>query len=514
MSTKNREPADRQLEDWKAKNKDKVGSATNSAGIPIVNPKTSLTVGKYGVIPLRDAQMVEQMSHFNRERIPERVVHAKGGGAFGYFECTKELSDLTVSKVFERVQKKTPIAIRFSVVAGNMGSADTVRDPRGFAIKFYTEEGIWDLVGNNTPIFFMRDPVLFPMFIHSQKRNPVTNLRDWDAFWDYLSLTPMSVHQVMILFSDRGIPKTYRHLHGYGSHTFSLINKDRKLTWCKFIYKTDQGIQNYEDPAEAEKVAGEDPDHDIRDLYNSITEANETNKKFPSWTFYIQAMTPEQAKTVKFNPFDITKVWPHKEFPLIQVGKLLLNRNASNYFAEIEQLAFSPNNMTPGIGGSPDRLLQGRLYSYQDAHRYRLGANFQQLPVNRPVDSTNNFQRDGFMCYFNQSGAPNYYPNSFGGPNPDDFAALATAPVEHFEGNEDYYPQFYDEDNYSQPKVFWEKVLDTGAKQRLVTNLAGAIKRAKKDIQERAVDVFNNVSNDLGARLKAQLFGEAKIMHL
>ncbi|XP_050307685.1 catalase-like [Anthonomus grandis grandis] len=508
-----RDAAAQQLEKWKTKNENKIGYATNSAGIGIVNTMTSLTVGKYGLIPLRDWQMIEHLSHFHRERIPERIVHAKGAGAFGVFECIKELSEYTSSSVFEFVGKKTPIAVRFSTVAGNMGSADTVRDPRGFAIKFYTEDGIWDLVGNNTPVFFMRDPILFPMFIHSQKRNPVTNLRDWDAFWDYLSLTPMCVHQVMILFSDRGIPKGHRHQHGYGSHTFSLIDKNRKLTWCKFIYKTDQGIENFEDPNEAERIAGEDPDYAIRDLYNAIENAKDYDD-YPSWTFYIQVMTPEQAKQQKFNVFDLTKVWPHKDFPLIKVGKFYLNRNPSNYFAEIEQLAFSPNNLTPGIGDSPDRMLQARMYSYQDAHRYRVGVNFQQLPVNKPVNPRNNFQRDGLMSFYNQGGAPNYYPNSFGGPHPDPEAANWTPPPQQFEGKEDYYPEFFDEDNYSQPKVFWERVLNNDEKTRLVNNLASTIKLAKRDIQERTAEMFSNVSEDLGARLKEQLFGQTKIVHL
>lgn len=508
-----RDAAAKQLEEWHKKNGDKIGYASNSAGIGIVNADSSLTVGEHGLIPLRDWHMVEHLSHFHRERIPERVVHAKGAGAFGYFECTKELSEYTSSKVFESEGKRTPIAVRFSTVAGNMGSADTVRDPRGFALKFYTEEGIWDLVGNNTPIFFMRDPILFPMFIHSQKRNPVTNLRDWDAFWDYLSLTPMSVHQVMFLFSDRGIPDGHRHQHGYGSHTFSLINKDRQITWCKFIYKTDQGIKNL-DPVEAQKIAGEDPDYSLRDLYNNIAEADGVEKKFPSWTFYIQVMTPKQSKEVKFNPFDITKIWPHAEFPLLKVGKIVLNRNPTNYFAEVEQLAFSPNNLTPGIGDSPDRLLQGRLYSYQDAHRYRIGTNFQQVPVNRPGNATANFQRDGPMCYFNQGGAPNYHPNSFGGPNSDPFAASWTKPPQSFQGNEDYYPEFFEEDNYSQPKVFWKKVLDDEARQRLVDNLADSIKLTKKEIQDKAVEMFTKVSKDLGSRLKGKVAKQARVVHL
>ncbi|KAF7265134.1 hypothetical protein GWI33_021429 [Rhynchophorus ferrugineus] len=507
-----RDAAARQLEEWSKNNQDKVGYARNSAGVAIVNPATSLTIGKHGLIPLRDWQLVERLGHFHRERIPERIVHAKGAGAFGEFICTRDLSKYTSSKVFQ-LSNKTPIAVRFSTVAGNMGSADTVRDPRGFAIKFYTEEGIWDLVGNNTPIFFMKDPILFPMFIHSQKRNPVTNLRDWDAFWDYLSLTPMSVHQVMILFSDRGIPDGFRHQHGFGSHTFSLINGDRKLTWCKFIYKTNQGIKNL-DPATAEKLAGSDPDYAARDLYNAIAEAGEKSKSYPSWTMYVQLMTPEQAKKSKFDPFDITKVWPHGEFPLIEVGKFVLNSNPTNYFSQIEQLAFSPNNLTPGIGDSPDRLLQGRMFSYQDAHRYRLGANFQQLPVNRPPNGVANFDRDGVMCIFSQQGAPNYYPNSFGGPNADPEAATWTPPPQHFDGYENYYPEYYEEDNFSQPRVFWERVLNEGAKKSLVENLANSIKCANRSIQKRAVEVFTKVSEDLGTKLRKKLNQNDRIVHL
>ncbi|XP_030760908.1 catalase-like [Sitophilus oryzae] len=504
-----RDAAAEQLTNWQKDHEDtQCCYARNSAGIGIVNPETSLTIGKKGLIPLRDWQLVEHLGHFHRERIPERIVHAKGAGAFGDFICTDSLEEFTSSKVFVK-GKITKIAVRFSTVAGNMGSADTVRDPRGFALKFYTDEGIWDLVGNNTPIFFMRDPLLFPMFIHSQKRNPVTNLRDWDAFWDYLSLTPMSVHQVMFLFSDRGIPNGHRHQHGYGSHTFSLINKDRKLTWCKFIYKTNQGIDNL-DPNDAATIAGTDPDYSIRDLYNAIAAQD-----YPKWTFYVQLMTPEQAKALTFDPFDITKVWPHADFPLRKVGEFELNRNPTNYFAEVEQLAFSPNNLTPGIGDSPDRLLQGRMFSYQDAHRYRLGTNFQQLMVNRPPNGAANFQRDGLMCIFSQNGAPNYYPNSFGGPNPDPEAAQWTPPPQEFSGKEDYYPEYYEEDNYSQPGVFWEKVLDDAAKQRLVNNLAGSIRCATADIQKRAVKVFANVSKDLGDRLsKALSLSNSVTVHL
>ncbi|XP_050504615.1 catalase-like [Diabrotica virgifera virgifera] len=494
----NRDAAAEQLTEWHKNNKEHIGYSTNGAGIALINKDCSLTAGKYGPIILTDYELCEQLQKFNRERIPERVVHAKGAGAFGYFECTKALTDLTVSKVFESVGKKTPIAVRFSQVAGNLGSADTVRDPRGFALKFYTEEGNWDVVGNNTPIFFMRDPILFPMFIHSQKRNPVTNLRDWDAFWDYLGRRPESVHQVLFLFSDRGIPDGHRHQHGYGSHTFSMIGKNRKLTWVKYIYKTNQGIKNL-DPATADKLAGTDPDYAVRDLYNAI-EAGKKTGKYPSWTFYIQTMTPEQATKVKFNPFDITKVWPHQDFPLIKVGTFTLNRNPGNWFSELEQLAFAPSNLTPGFGGSPDRLLQGRLFGYPDAHLHRLGTNFEQLPVNRPIKKIENFERDGPACLYNQGGAPNYHPNSFGGPEVDPAAKNWTQPPEHISGDIDYH-DLSNDDNYSQPNVFWNKVLDEAAKGRLVNNLAGAIKNAKKEIQDRAVEVFKNVDPVLGERL-------------
>ncbi|CAG9863646.1 unnamed protein product [Phyllotreta striolata] len=498
-----RDAAAEQLTNWYNQMKDKIGYSTNNAGIQLINKDASLTAGKYGPIVLRDFELIQQLQSFDRERIPERVVHAKGAGAFGYFECTSQtISKLTVSKVFEKVGKRTDIAVRFSQVAGSLGSADTVRDPRGFSIKFYTEEGNWDLVGNNTPIFFMRDPIHFPMFIHSQKKNPVTNLRDWDMFWDFLVKRPEAVHQFMILFSDRGLPDGHRHQHGYGSHTFSLIGENRKLTWVKFIYKTDQGIRNL-DPKEADILAGQDPDYALRDLYDAI-EQGKTTGKYPSWTFYIQTMTPEQAKTQTFNPFDITKVWPHDKFPLQPVGKFVLNRNPSNYFADIEQLAFSPSNFTPGFGPSPDRLLQGRLFSYPDTHLYRLGANYQQLPVNRPTTTVSNFQRDGESVLYNQNGAPNYHPNSFGGPDVNPLAKSWTNPPEDVNAQVDYY-DLVDDDNYTQPKQFWNKVLDASAKNRLVENIAGALSKARTDIQKATVEVFKNVDETLGQRLGQKL---------
>ncbi|NWH64651.1 CATA Catalase, partial [Geococcyx californianus] len=325
---------------------------TTGAGNPIGDKLNILTVGPRGPLLVQDVFFTDEMAHFDRERIPERVVHAKGGGAFGYFEVTHDITQYCKAKVFESIGKRTPIAIRFSTVAGESGSADTVRDPRGFAMKFYTEEGNWDLVGNNTPIFFIRDAMLFPSFIHSQKRNPQTHLRDPDMMWDFWSLRPESLHQVSFLFSDRGIPDGFRHMNGYGSHTFKLVNANGRAVYCKFHVKTDQGIKNLS-VEEAGRLASTDPDYAIRDLYNAIAKGD-----FPSWSFYIQVMTFEEAEKFPFNPFDLTKIWPHGDFPLIPVGKLVLNRNPVNYFAEVEQMAYDPSNMPPGIEPSPDKMLQ------------------------------------------------------------------------------------------------------------------------------------------------------------
>ncbi|NXX09291.1 CATA Catalase, partial [Larus smithsonianus] len=325
---------------------------TTGAGNPVGDKLNVLTAGPRGPLLVQDVVFTDEMAHFDRERIPERVVHAKGAGAFGYFEVTHDITQYCKAKVFEHIGKRTPIAIRFSTVAGESGSADTVRDPRGFAMKFYTEEGNWDLVGNNTPIFFIRDAMLFPSFIHSQKRNPQTHLRDPDMMWDFWSLRPESLHQVSFLFSDRGIPDGYRHMNGYGSHTFKLVNASGRAVYCKFHVKTDQGIKNLS-VEEAERLASTDPDYGIRDLYNAIAKGD-----YPSWSFYIQVMTFEEAEQFPFNPFDLTKIWPHGDYPLIPVGKLVLNRNPVNYFAEVEQMAYDPSNMPPGIEPSPDKMLQ------------------------------------------------------------------------------------------------------------------------------------------------------------
>ncbi|XP_067013712.2 catalase [Anabrus simplex] len=487
-----RDPASDQLVNYKKSKKGDVESITTGNGAPIDDRANSLTAGKNGPILLQDFHLIDELAHFDRERIPERVVHAKGAGAFGYFEVTHDISKYCKASVFSKVGKKTPVAVRFSTVGGESGSADTVRDPRGFAVKFYTEDGVWDLVGNNTPIFFIRDPILFPVFIHTQKRNPATHLKDADMFWDFISLRPESTHQVMFLFSDRGIPDGYRHMNGYGSHTFKTVNAKGEAFYVKFHYKTDQKIKNLL-VSKANDLSGSDPDYSIRDLYNAIATGN-----FPSWTFYIQVMTFAEAENYRWNPFDLTKVWPHTDFPLIPVGKIVLDRNPANYFAEVEQIAFSPAHMVPGIEPSPDKMLQGRLFSYSDTHRHRLGANYLQLPVNCPYRTKiANYQRDGPQAYTNQEGAPNYYPNSFGGPADVPSAALSKFQVS---GDVAKY-NTADEDNFSQPALFWKNVLNEDERTRLVENIVGHLKDAADFIQERTVKNFSQVDAEFGRRL-------------
>nr|UWM72185.1 catalase [Brachionus rotundiformis] len=484
-----------QLGEYAKKVKNQSERLTTGHGQPIGDKLNSLTIGPKGPILLQDVALLDEMVHFDRERIPERVVHAKGSGAFGYFEVTHDISKYTKAVVFDKIGKRTPIAIRFSTVGGESGSADTARDPRGFAVKFYTEQGIWDLVGNNTPIFFIRDPILFPSFIHTQKRNPVTHLKDANMFWDFISLRPETSHQVSFLFSDRGTPDGYRHMNGYGSHTFKLLNSQGTAVYCKFHFKTDQGIKNLSSE-KAAHLAGENPDYATEDLYNAIASGN-----YPSWTLYIQVMTFEEAEKCKFNPFDLTKIWPHGDYPLIPVGRLVLNRNPVNYFAEVEQIAFAPSHMIPGIEPSPDKMLQGRLFSYSDTHRHRLGANYLQIPVNCPF-KVRNYQRDGPQCVSdNQNGAPNYYPNSFSGPEHNSMHLESTCPISgdikrHDSGNED---------NFSQAGVFREKVLNDQEKQRLIENISGHLVNAAEFIQERAVSNFGKCHPEYGRRLKQAL---------
>ncbi|XP_069688460.1 catalase-like [Periplaneta americana] len=496
-----RDPASDQLLNFKKKQTEKTKIVTGH-GAPVDNRGASLTVGPRGPMLLQDVMFLDELAHFDRERIPERVVHAKGAGAFGYFEVTHDITKYCKASVFSKVGKRTPIAVRFSTVGGESGSADTVRDPRGFAVKFYAEDGIWDLVGNNTPIFFIRDPLLFPVFIHTQKRNPATHLKDCDMFWDFISLRPESTHQVMFLFSDRGIPDGFRHMNGYGSHTFKAVNDKNEAVYVKFHYKTDQGIKCLL-ADKANDVAASDPDYGIRDLYNAIARG-----QYPTWTFYIQVMTFEQAEKFRWNPFDLTKVWPHSEYPLIPVGKLVLDRNPTNYFAEVEQIAFSPAHMIPGIEPSPDKMLQGRLFSYSDTHRHRLGANYLQIPVNCPYRTRiTNYQRDGPQTFnSNQEGAPNYYPNSFGGPEDVPHCAASkfcpTGDVARYNTGDD--------DNYSQPSTFWKKTLKPEERERLVENIVDHVKGAADFIQERTVKNFSQVDAEFGKKLAEGLRKHAK----
>lgn len=484
-----------QLEDFK-KAHVVADQLTTGAGAPIGNKTDVLTAGPRGPLLMQDVVFLDEMAHFDRERIPERVVHAKGGGAFGYFEVTHDITKYTKAKIFETIGKKTPLLIRFSTVGGESGSADTARDPRGFAMKFYTEEGNWDLVGNNTPIFFIRDTFLFPSFIHTQKRNPKTHLKDPDMFWDFISLRPETTHQVSFLFSGRGTPDGFRHMNGYGSHTFKLVNANEEAVYCKFHCKTDQGIKNFT-RNEADRLAGVDPDYSLRDLYNAIA-----NENFPSWTMYIQVMTFAEAEKFRWNPFDLTKVWPHSEFPLIPVGRFVLNRNPKNYFAEIEQSAFSPAHMVPGIEPSPDKMLQGRLFSYNDTHYHRLGANYLQLPVNCPYNAkVRNYQRDGPQTFNNQDDAPNYFPNSFSGPA---LNSVKAEPTFQISGDVARYNSA-DDDNFTQAGTFWRQVLNEEERTELVDNIASHLCNAQEFIQQRAVRNFGQADAEYGSRLQERL---------
>lgn len=384
---------------------------TTSWGAPVGDNQNSMTAGSRGPTLIQDVHLLEKLAHFNRERVPERVVHAKGAGAHGYFEVTNDVSKYTKASFLSEVGKSTPLFIRFSTVAGESGSADTVRDPRGFAVKFYTEEGNYDLVGNNTPVFFIRDAIKFPDFIHTQKRHPQTHLKNPNAVWDFWSLSPESLHQVTYLMGDRGIPATFRHMDGFGSHTFKWVNAEGQAVWVKYHFKTEQGIKNLTEDV-ATRIAGENPDYHTEDLFNTI-EAGD----YPAWKLSVQIMPIEDADTYRFDPFDVTKVWSQKDYPLIEVGRMILNKNPENYFAEVEQSTFSPGTLVPGIDVSPDKMLQGRLFAYHDAHRYRVGANHHTLPINRPLSDAKNYQRDGQMRVDNNGGGSVYYePNSLGGP--------------------------------------------------------------------------------------------------
>jgi catalase len=473
-----------------SKKKGKEETLTTASGIPVADNQNSITAGPRGPLLVQDFHLFEKLAHFHRERIPERVVHAKGAGAFGTFTVTHDITKYTKAKLFSKLGKKTDVLARFSTVAGERGSADTVRDVRGFALKFYTEEGNWDMTGNNTPVFFVRDPLKFSDFIHTQKREPQTNLRNQTMWWDFWSLCPESLHQVTILFSDRGTPKGFAHMNGYGSHTYSFINAKDERFWVKFHFKTQQGIKNFS-AEEAARLTAEDPDWATRDLFERIERGD-----FPKWSFKIQIMPEEEAESYHWNPFDLTKVWPHADYPLIDVGVLELNKNPSNYFADIEQAAFAPSDVVPGISFSPDKMLQARIFSYADAHRYRLGVNYQLLPVNRPRNvAVHNYQRDGFMRFDGNAGtAINYEPNSFGGPTEN--PAFREPPLK-ISGDADRYNQPRVDDDFIQPGNLF-RLMSKEEQARLIENIVGSLKHVPEFIQKRMVEHFHKADSNYG----------------
>jgi len=478
---------------------------TTSAGNPIADNQNSLSAGTRGPLLLQDYQLIEKLAHQNRERIPERVVHAKGCGAYGTLTMTGDISRYTKAKVLQP-GARTDLIARFSTVAGELGAADAERDVRGFALKFYTPEGNWDLVGNNTPVFFIRDPLKFPDFIRTQKRHPSTNLRSPTAMWDFWSLSPESLHQVTILFSDRGLPSNVRHVNGYGSHTYSLINDAGERVWVKFHFKTLQGHQHWTNE-EAARVIGHSRESTQEDLYGAIETGN-----YPRWKMQVQIMTPAEAdawsQRTGWNPFDLTKVWPHGDFPVIDVGILELNRNPRNYFAEIEQVAMSPSNIVPGIGFSPDRMLQGRIFSYADAHRYRLGTHYEALPVNAPRCPVHHYHKDGSMRFFNNdTGNPDAYyePNSFGGPVQD---ADYSEPPLPLEGAADRYNHRGVNDDFTQPGNLF-RLLNKVQQRRLVSNIAAAMQGVPESIQRRQITLFSKCDPEYGAGVRRALNLEA-----
>lgn len=469
---------------------------TTDAGIPVASDEHSLSIGPDGPLLLHDHYLIEQMANFNRERIPERQPHAKGSGAFGRFEVTSDVSRYTRAAVFQP-GTRTDTLIRFSTVAGERGSPDTWRDPRGFALKFYTSEGNYDMVGNNTPVFFIRDPMKFQHFIRSQKRRADNNLRDHDMQWDFWTLSPESAHQVTWLMGDRGIPKSWRHMNGYSSHTYLWMNAEGEKFWVKYHFKTDQGIE-FLTQEEADRLAGSDGDYHTRDLFEAIARGD-----YPSWTLNVQVMPFKEAESYRFNPFDLTKVWPHGDYPLIEVGKLTLDRNPTDHHTEIEQAAFEPNNLVPGIGISPDKMLLGRIFAYADAHRARLGVNYKQIPVNTPKCEVNSYSKDGAMRTQNVSD-PVYAPNSKGGPVADPERAHETSRW-HAEGEmvRDAYTLRKDDDDFIQPRALIRDVMDEAARQRLVSNVVGHLKDGvSAPVLERAFEYWKNIDREIGERIR------------
>ncbi|MFE5707078.1 catalase [Rhodococcus koreensis] len=474
---------------------------TTDAGIPVESDEHSLTVGPDGPILLHDHYLIEQMAQFNRERVPERQPHAKGGGAFGRFEVTHDVSAYTKAALFQP-GVTTDLVIRFSTVAGERGSPDTWRDPRGFALKFYTSEGNYDMVGNNTPVFFLRDPLKFQHFIRSQKRRADNNLRDHDMQWDFWTLSPESAHQVTWLMGDRGIPRTWRHMNGYSSHTYMWVNAAGARFWVKYHFISDQGIECLTQ-AEADTLASTDGDYHTRDLFEAIERGDH-----PRWRLKVQVMPFEDAKTYRFNPFDLTKVWPHADYPLLDVGRMTLDRNPTDYHSQIEQLAVEPSNLVPGIGASPDKMLLGRMFAYPDAHRARIGANYNQLPVNTPTTPVHSYSKDGAMRYRTVSD-PIYAPNSKGGPKADTERYGEPAGW-HTDGDmvRTAYTLRAEDDDWGQAGTLVRDVFDDAARERLVNNIVGHLQGGVTEpVLHRAFEYWRNVDKDLGDRVEKGVRG-------
>jgi len=474
-------------------------ASTTGAGAPAPSDRNSLTIGPNGPILLHDVHFLEQMAHFNREKVPERQPHAKGAGAFGVFETTEDMSAFTKAAMFRR-GAVTDMLTRFSTVAGEMGSPDTWRDVRGFSLKFYTSEGNWDLVGNNTPIFFLRDPIKFPHFIRSQKRLPDSGLRSNQMQWDFWTLNPESAHQVTYLMGDRGLPRTWRHMNGYGSHTYMWVNAGAEKFWVKYHFHTDQGMQFFTNE-EAATMAGTDADFHRRDLFEAIARGDH-----PIWTLSVQIMPYEDARSYRFNPFDLTKVWPHKDYQLRKVGTMTLTRNPDNFFAQIEQAAFSPGNTVPGIGLSPDKMLLGRAFAYHDAQRNRIGTNFHQLPVNRPKVPVNTYMFDGQMAYEHSGNAAVYAPNTCGRP----WADLSGPVADGWEADGDMVRCAYtlraDDDDFGQAGTLVRKVMDDVQRERLVAQVSGSLLGGVDgEVLERAFDYWKRIDAKVGRRIEQKV---------
>lgn len=469
---------------------------TTESGAPVADNQNSQTAGPYGPVLLQDQHLVEKLARFNRERVPERVVHARGSGAYGYFEVAQDMSAYTKAKVFDGVGTRSETFVRFSTVAGGRGSPEAVRDPRGFAVKFYTTEGNYDLVGNNTPIFFIRDPLKFPDFIHSQKPDPFTNHQEPENVWDFFSHSPEATHMFTWLFGDRGIPASYRQMDGFGSHTFAWTNAQGQQFFVKYHFKTDQGIATLTSE-EAAVLAGTNPESHNSDLLEAIE-----RRDYPSWTLKVQVMPFAEAASYAINPFDLTKVWPYGDYPLIEVGKLVLDRNADNYFADVEQSAFNPANFVPGIGPSPDKMLQGRLFAYGDAHRYRLGINHTRIAVNAPhATKTDNYGRDGAMRVDdNGSRSKNYESNSFGGPVQTNEPHCGGLPTEGVSGT--YGWDKRKTDDFEQAGTLY-RLIDEAAKQRLVDNIADGLAQVNHhEIVDRSISYFRSADPGYGDRIE------------